>query len=72
MQQNSNISTSINFHDIKCFLYQIHLAEPRVMLPDKAADAAVLWDCLEGAVLALIHSHGATDGHIVDGARDSW
>ena len=36
------------------------------MLPDKVADAAVLRDCLEGAVQALIHRCGAVDGHIVD------
>ena len=36
------------------------------MLPDEAADTAVLWDCLEGAVLALIHSCGVADVHVVD------
>ena len=36
------------------------------MLPDKAVDAAVLQYCLEGAILALIRSCGATDGHVVD------
>ena len=30
------------------------------MLPDEAANAVVLWDCLEGAVLVLIRSRGGT------------
>ena len=36
------------------------------MLPDEAADAAVLQDCLEGAIWPLIHSCGAMDGHVVN------
>ena len=35
------------------------------MFPDKAADATVLCNYLKGAVLALGHSHGAVDGHVV-------
>ena len=35
------------------------------MFPDKVADAAVLQDHLEGAVLALVCGHRAADRHIV-------
>ena len=36
------------------------------MLPNEAADAAVLWDCLEGAVGSLVSRCGTSDGDIVD------
>ena len=36
------------------------------MLPDKAADTAVLQDCLEGAVGGLVSRCGTSDGDIVD------
>ena len=35
------------------------------MFPDEAVDAAVLQDCLKGAILAPVHSHRATDRDIV-------
>ena len=36
------------------------------MLPKKAADATVLWDCLKGAVRGLVSHCGTTDGDIVN------
>ena len=36
------------------------------MLPDEAADAAVLWDCLKGAVGSLVSRCGTSDGDIID------
>ena len=36
------------------------------MLPDEAADPAVLWDCLEGAVGSLVSRCRTMNGDIVD------
>ena len=36
------------------------------MLPDEATNAAVLWDCFEGAVGGLVSHCGTTNGDIVD------
>ena len=36
------------------------------MLPDEAANAAVLWDCLKDAVRGLVSRCGTSDGDIVD------
>ena len=36
------------------------------MLPDKAANATVLWDCLEGAIRGLVSWCGTSDRDIVD------
>ena len=36
------------------------------MLPDKAADAAVLQDGLKGAISSLVSRCGTTNGDIVD------
>ena len=36
------------------------------MLPDKATNAAVLWDCFEGAVGGLVSRCRTSDGDIVD------
>ena len=36
------------------------------MLPDEAANAAVLWDCFEGAVGGLVSRCGTSDGDIVN------
>ena len=36
------------------------------VLPDKVADPAALWDCLEGAVGGLVSRGGTSDGDIVN------
>ena len=36
------------------------------MLPDKAANAAVLWDCLEGAIGGLVSHCRTSDGDIIN------
>ena len=36
------------------------------MLPDEATNAAVLWDCLKGAVGGLVSCCRPSDGDIVD------
>ena len=36
------------------------------MLPDKVANATVLWDCLEGAIGGLVSRCGTSYGDIVD------
>ena len=36
------------------------------ILPDEAANAAVFWDCFEGAVGGLVSRCGTSDGDIVD------
>ena len=36
------------------------------VLPDKAADPTVLWDCREGAISGLVSRCGTSDGDIVD------
>ena len=36
------------------------------MLPNEVVDAAVLWDCLEGAVGGLVSRCGTADGDIVN------
>ena len=41
------------------------VVEVSKMFPDKVVDATVLQDHLKGAVLALVHSRGATDGHVI-------
>ena len=36
------------------------------MLPDKVANATVLWNCFEGAVRGLVSCCGTSDGDIID------
>ena len=36
------------------------------VLPDEAADPAVLWECLKGAISGLVSRCGTMDGDIVD------
>ena len=36
------------------------------MLPDEAANAAVLWNCFEGAIGGLVSHCGTSDGDIVN------
>ena len=36
------------------------------VLPDEAADPAVLWDCLEGAIGGLVSRCRTSDGDIID------
>ena len=36
------------------------------MLPNEAANSAILWNCLEGSIIVLIGRHGATNRHVVD------
>ena len=36
------------------------------VLPDKVADTAVLWDCLEGAVGGLVSHCGTSDGDVIN------
>ena len=36
------------------------------VLPDKAVDTTVLWDCLESAISGLVSRCGTLDGDIVD------
>ena len=36
------------------------------MLPDEAADPAVLWDCLEGAISSLVSRCRTMNGDVVD------
>ena len=39
------------------------------MLPDEVANAAVFWDCFEGAVRGLVSRCGTSDGDVVDVPR---
>ena len=36
------------------------------VLPDEAADAAILWDCFEGAVWGLVSHYRTMNGYIVN------
>ena len=51
---------------LQYFIHWMNSVQVLKMLPDEVEDAIVLRDCPEGATLALIHSHGAVDGHIID------
>ena len=36
------------------------------MLPNEAANSAILWNCLKGSIVVSIGRHGATNRHVVD------